>query len=115
VARAPKAEMAVRSSYRFWNGTSWTTSQSQTATILAGVPGGLSLAWNDHLGKYLAIYGFAQENAWYTTADRPEGPWAPLQKLHTGLTGANYFWLQHPELASPTDDVILVSYLHPLE
>ena len=113
IARAPKAEMTDRSAYRFWNGTSWTTDQTQTTTILAGVPGHLSMAWNEHLGKFLTIYGFGQEESFYTTADRPEGPWAPLQKFHTGLTGKNYFWLQHPTLASSNHDVILVSYLHP--
>ena len=113
IACAPKAEMTNRASYRFWNGTSWTTDQTQTATILAGVPGHLSMAWNDHLGKFLTIYGFGQEESFYTTADQPQGPWAPLQKFHTGRTGTNYFWLQHPTLASPNDDVILVSYLNP--
>ena len=113
IARAPKAEMTDRAAYRFWNGTSWTSDQTQTASILAGVPGHLSMAWNEHLGKFLTIYGFGQEASFYTTADRPEGPWAPLQKFHTGLNGKNYFWLQHPTLASANDDVILVSYVRP--
>ena len=77
IARAPKAEMTDRSSYRFWNGTSWTTDQTQTTTILAGVPGHLSMAWNEHLGKFLTIYGSVRKTSFYTTADQPEGPGPP--------------------------------------
>ncbi|HEX7135126.1 MAG TPA: DUF4185 domain-containing protein, partial [Iamia sp.] len=113
VARAPLASADVKSAYRYWNGSAWSTTQASTATVVSGF--GVNVAWNETLDKYLLITGIGT-SSFYRTADSPQGPWSAEDQFVTGLPPSgglgNYAWAQHPEHAGADDGVILVSYLH---
>lgn len=117
VARAPLAQVRDRSAYRTWDGSAWSASLATAATLFTSVPGAVSVSWNAHLGRFIAVSSFALSNrVVMRTAERPEGPWSTPQDLFTGMTpgdGVDYAGEQHPELAEDGGRVIYVSYYRP--
>ena len=118
VARAPLADVRDRSAYRTWDGADWVPTLSDAATLFKNVPGAVSVLWNEHLGRYIAVHSFALSNrVVMRTAAAPEGPWSEPLTLFTGMTptdGVNYAGEQHPELAEDGGQTIFVSYYQPL-
>ncbi len=100
VARVPEAQILDLSAYEYWNGRSWIRGKPSVARqVINGPVSEMSVQWNDHLGKFVALYtSTAQANAVVMrTAPAPEGPWSPTQTLVTSQ--------QVPGLYSP--------YIHP--
>lgn len=116
MARAPLSSVDVQSSWRFWNGTSWSTNQLQTATMLHILSSTLSVEWNDTLDKYLMVTGIWSDSD-YLVADAPQGPWSAPEQFVTSLpsdpANRNYHFIQHPEHAGTDDGVLLVHYTRP--
>jgi hypothetical protein len=118
VARAPLAKATERSAYEFWNGAEWTSDVEQTAVVFDQIPGGVSISYNAHLGKFLAIHsGMMVSDVRGRTAPRPEGPWNDatiLFAVEEGKGGWCYAAQEHPELAQDGGRNIFISYHRPL-
>lgn len=127
LARVPWASYRDRSAWEFWTGTGWGSDIAAAQPVQLGgtTPDeqkggrfGLSVAWNDYLGKYLMVHSQSWGNLQgvvLRTADRPEGPWsAPtLVDVPHSVASAefgNYTARQHPEYASDGGQHIVVTY-----
>ena len=118
-ARVPLDQIASRTAYTFWNGTTWTADVSAAATSVPGTTTGFSVAWNPYLNAYLSVYSEPLgDRILARTAPAPQGPWSSNPTvLFTGLStpkGAwDYIGVQHASLASANGQHIIVSYSHP--
>ena len=76
----------------------------------------LSVHWNEHLGKYLAVYSNQLANTIsIRTADRPEGPWSESRAVvECVVPPAGRIWsyagLAHPEFARDNGKVECFTY-----
>jgi hypothetical protein len=122
LARAPRAQVAERAAYRFWNGREWSSDVRATAGILSGIPGAVSISYNTHLRGFLAVHSAPISNDVIgRVAPRPEGPWGPPVVLFTGLPplasggfNVDYLGFEHAELAQESGRRVFVSYHRPL-
>ena len=118
VAKAPLARATERAAYTFWNGTAWTASVAETATVFDGIPGQMSAAWNPYLGRFMAVYmNVPAQKVVYRTAARPEGPWSAPADLFTPLraeTGFAYAAMEHPHLRKEGGKTLFVTYYRPM-
>ncbi len=75
VARVPHGEEADPKAWRF--GPSWTESPAGAEPIFDDAPGDLSVSWNPHLRRFVAIHSrcFSREVV-MRVSHRPEGPWS---------------------------------------
>ncbi len=82
VAKAPFDQALERGSWRFYDGSGWSSDWNDSAVIMDSAAGNvLSVHWNNYLQKYVAFYQtYYQSPLGNTismrTADRPEGPWS---------------------------------------
>lgn len=118
VARVPLAQVTDRSAYRFWDGRAWVTTAA-AVPVMEGIPGGMSVSYNPHLGQYLAVHsGILTNTVFMRVAKRPEGPWSDAVAMFTGLDPApgrvDYAGSEHPELATDGGRKLVVSYYRPL-
>jgi uncharacterized protein DUF4185 len=86
---------------------------------MLGGAAGMSVAWNDHLGRFLAIYTRPVSNdVVYAVADRPEGPWSAPGLIAQGTASpagkVNYAGYAHPEYAEEGGRVQYVTYFRNL-
>jgi hypothetical protein len=93
--RVTKANILVKSSYEYWNGTTWTSTQSAAAQIFTqdtfspavavhpvGEP---SMIYHAPSAKYISSYLDAFIGGIvFRTADAPEGPWSQKSSLLLG-------------------------------
>lgn len=118
VARVSTAQVRNRAAYQCWDGAAWVTDCGKIATLFNQVPGAVNVAWNEYLGRFVAVHSLTLSNAVVMrTAEHPEGPWSAPSELFTGeppLQDVNYAGEQHPELAREQGRIIFVSYYHPL-
>ena len=119
VARAVLGRVAESDGWRYWNGARWSQRPKRATFVLSGPLGGLSVSWNAHLGRYLAVYNVPLSNrVAMRTAQSPTGPWSAPTTLFTGLDAPagtfDYAGMEHPELAAERGRVITVTYYHPL-
>lgn len=119
VGRAPLARARERAAYVFWDGSAWVSDARRTARVLTGIPGGVSVSYNEYLGQYLAVHSLVLSSVVVMhVADRPEGPWGPAVPAFTGLPVAagsfSYAGREHPHLASQGGRTVFVTYFHPL-
>jgi hypothetical protein len=58
----------------------------------------MSVAWNDHLKKFVMLYTNTVSNVVMRTADKPEGPWSSAKTLVTSaaVPGGIYAPYIHP-------------------
>jgi len=114
VARAPIAHARERSAYLVWNGSEWSSDLKSGISLFDWVPGGASVAWHAHLGKFVAFYAEPfSDTVVARTAPRPEGPWsAPITMLHT-LAKGDYVGEEQPALQSDCGRNMVVLYYHP--
>ncbi len=117
VARVPLEEIGRRSAYRFWNGSDWVSDINQVEPVLYSIPGSVSVSYNAHLGKYLAIHSaLFSEKILMHVADKPEGQWSAPVEAFTGRASAegyNYAAREHPELARDNGQTIFITYFNP--
>ncbi len=116
VARAPLKKATQRSAYQFWNGSAWVSDIAQTAAVMYGIPGSVTVSYNAHLRTFIAIHSQAfSDKVVIRTAPAPEGPWSAATELFTGMASSsnNYAAQEHPELAKNNGQTIYVSYFNP--
>jgi hypothetical protein len=81
LARVDPAQVLDRSQWRFWNGRAF--SSTGNATLFVGAPS-VTVAWNAHLGKWLALYAEPLSNRVVgRTAPALTGPWSGAKLLFT--------------------------------
>jgi hypothetical protein len=114
IVRAVTVDAPAGTLWQTWDGATWNPDLGQAATVFHGPPGDLSVSFNPHLGKFIAVYsGIFSNDVWFRSAPHPEGPWSDAHKLFAGLapsSGNNYAAKEHPELAQGGGQSLVVSY-----
>jgi hypothetical protein len=118
VARAPMADVLDRTAWHFYAGDGkWTKDATLAAAVLPGMVADISLHWNEHLEKYVAVNGgWGRVGIYLRTADRPEGPWSKSRQIVEGLpptTGGNHGLVAHPEFSRDGGRIVYMTYNHP--
>ncbi len=115
LARVPLADALDRSRWRYYvGGGRWSDELSLARPVIEACDI-FSVAWNQALGCYLAVYSQTLDTkTMIRTAPAPEGPWsAPVLAFYTippTDDGWTYDALAHPELERDGGRVQIVSY-----
>jgi hypothetical protein len=81
LAQVAPEQVTDRSAWRFWSGESWSTSMSDKRELFSGAPT-ISVAFNDHLKQFAAIYCEPLSNhVVIRTAPALTGPWSEAKLL----------------------------------
>ncbi|AVZ39283.1 MULTISPECIES: DUF4185 domain-containing protein [unclassified Dietzia] len=93
----PAAGVLDPAAYRYWDGAEWVDDPSDAAPVLPRPASELSVMWNRHLGKYIAMYSQGYNSVVIRTADRPEGPWTgPTALVDYSMLPGVYGAFMHP-------------------
>jgi hypothetical protein len=118
LARAPLEQAHERSAWRFWSGDGWRREPDAARSILQATEGGIgSVAWNDHLGAFVAgTMGLCTPGADFVLreAPHPSGPWSEPVAVDFsafGATAFSYAGMIHPALGS--ERRIVASFYQP--
>jgi hypothetical protein len=115
LARAEFAEALTRDAWQFFAGDGkWVSDARSAITILQAAPM-LSVHWNEHLRRYLAVYSTPLINTLeICTAPRPEGPWSASRVVFKGKAPLTETWdycgMAHAELARNRGQMEYVTY-----
>ncbi len=128
LARAAPDSLSNPDTYEFWDGDGWSHDPARASALwsqvapsdpvqrLASFSGGVSIAYNRYLGKYVAVQNVGFDKIGARVADRLEGPWsAPTAWLDCSTLAAPavpvcYSPYQHPELSSPDGRTIVLTF-----
>ncbi len=117
LAKVETGRVTERAAYTFFTGAGW-SSQVADAGWVPGSAKNMSIGWNPHLHRWLAVYSKPlADQVMARTAERLEGPWTEPVTLFTGLpaTDSNdYVAVWHPELGSPDGTQLRITYNRPL-
>jgi uncharacterized protein DUF4185 len=116
VARVPHGTEADPAAWRFFDGEGWAEDPARAAPIFDDVPGELSVSWNPHLKRFLAVHArVLARDVVARGSDRPEGPWSEETLLFrvpppaTGEPGFVYAGKEQPLLREGGGAVLAVS------
>jgi hypothetical protein len=116
VGRAPFADALKRNAWRFFAGNGrWSDDWHEAVSVMKGAPM-LSVHWNRHLRRHLAVYSTPLTNTIeIRTAERPEGPWSAGRVVATGRAPIDketwdYCGMAHAELARENGRVEYITY-----
>jgi hypothetical protein len=104
LARAPFERATERATWSFYAGDGWVSDARAARAIFDGAPM-MTVAWNQALGVYVAIYSApVSSDVELRTAPAPEGPWSDARLLFHAMPPASgegwvYSGLAHDELA----------------
>jgi len=95
----------------------WQKKFEPTAVLFDGVPNELSVSYNPHLKKHLAVHVFHRENRLaIRTAPKITGPWSEPEIFHRPkTTGADDLFTagkEHPELRRDNGKILYVTYVN---
>lgn len=117
LAKVDTGRVTERAAYTFFTGAGW-SNQVADASWVPGSAKNMSIGWNPHLHRWLAVYSKPlSDQVMARTAERLEGPWSEPVTLFTGMpaTGSNdYVAVWHPELGSFDGTRLLITYNRPL-
>lgn len=113
VARVMPDQVGDLGAYRHFDGQEWVPEPERAAVILEGVPG-LSVAYSQHLNRYLAVCPeFLANHVFARTAAQPWGPFGIQHELYEGAPPSE-LWIfdvaQHSAHASADGRTLLTSY-----
>jgi hypothetical protein len=118
IVRAPVGDAATAGAWQVWDGGAWSSDRTRAQPVLHGPPGDLSVSFNGHLNRFLAVYsGMFSNDVVYRTAPRPEGPWSDAQRLFTAMAPPadnDYAAKEHPESSPDNGRTLIVGYARPL-
>lgn len=123
VGRTPRARADDRSAFEFYDGSAWVSDIAAAAIVIRNVGAAVSVSYNAHLGRYLAVNSLpGSNNVLLRVADHVEGPWPAsgvvVMPSDGGILpageGANYLALEHVELSAADGTEIVISYSRPL-
>jgi hypothetical protein len=116
VARVPHGREASPEQWRFFDGKDWSEDPARAAPIFDDAPGELSVSWNSHLKRFVAVHArVLSREVVARGSDRPEGPWSASTVLFTvpppaaGDPGFVYAAKEQPLLAGEDGRVLHVS------
>jgi hypothetical protein len=115
LGRVKFAEALTRDAWQFFAGDSiWVKDWRAAVTVLLAAPM-LSVHWNEHLRRYLAVYSTPLINTIeIRTAPRPEGPWSASRVVVKGKVPLTETWdycgMAHAELARENGRIEYLTY-----
>ncbi len=83
LARVPASSLADPTAYSYWDGTSWSAAPASAESLwpepASWLPrhDGLSVRYNEFLGKWMALYSRDLSRLRVRLADELTGPWSP--------------------------------------
>jgi len=117
LGRATFANALTRSAWQFFAGKGrWSNDWHEAVPVMKAAPM-LSVHWNRHLRRYLAVYSTPLTNTIeIRTAARPEGPWSAGRVVATGRAPIDkeawdYCGMAHAELTRSNGRVEYITYL----
>lgn len=121
VARVLREKIAAPNAYEYFDGTRWNRSVAFAAPVLDGMPSEISISWNAHLGRYLAVHSALLSGEIVAkTSPTPWGPWSgptllwhakPQYKVPAPYIPLLYAGKEHPCLAEENGRVIYLTYI----
>ena len=107
VSRVPEGSVQDLTKYEYWSkpwwnpwgSGSWVKNNPSGASAVISAPvSEMSVAYNDYLKKYVALYCNGSNNVVMRTASAPQGPWSSAQTLVTAtqIPGGLYAPFIHP-------------------
>jgi hypothetical protein len=119
LARTSLATATDRQTWRYFDGSGWTTGLQQATTVLQGGAAGTSVFWVPFLHEYMAIYmPPLTDEIVERVAPEPWGPWSAASNVAATLPPASgsvdYAGMAHPEFAQNDGRTQYVAYYHPL-
>ncbi|CAN5151905.1 DUF4185 domain-containing protein [soil metagenome] len=99
LARVPENSVANNSAYEYYTPFGWVRNMPFLAIQVVWAPGSeMSVAWNEHLKKFIMLYTNTVNNVVMRTADKPEGPWSSAKTIvnTTEVPGGIYAPFIHP-------------------
>jgi len=109
VARVELGQLFERAAWRFWTGREWSPNLADAVAVLEAATV-LSVHFNFHVNRYLALYSEATSGAIELRfAPTPEGPWSPPTRVLDG-DSARADGLIHPELRRAAGQLEYFSY-----
>jgi hypothetical protein len=98
LARVPSDAVLNMAAYEYWTGSAWSSDLEQAREIASAPVGELSVAWNDHLGRWIMTYLDEVRRA-IVLREAPElaGPWsAPVTMVSADDYPSLYGAYLHP-------------------
>ena len=114
LAKVDPSTVQDRSTWAFFSSNgNWSPQLSDATSVFTG-SSIVSVAWNDYLQRFVAVYSppFSQ-HVMIRTAPRPEGPWSAEMNAFDAKTPASgnvYDAHAHPEYDSNSGQTIYISY-----
>ncbi|TFV58373.1 DUF4185 domain-containing protein [Mycobacterium sp. PS03-16] len=99
LSRVSETAVADKSAYEYYTPFGWLRGFPFLAIQVVWAPGSeMSVAWNEHLGKFVMLYTNTVSNVVMRTADKPEGPWSSAKTVVTSAAfpGGIYAPYIHP-------------------
>ncbi|MGV0835266.1 DUF4185 domain-containing protein [Mycolicibacterium thermoresistibile] len=99
LSRVPEHSVANVSAYEYYTPFGWLRGFPFLAIQVVWAPSSeLSVAYNDHLQKFVMLYTNTASSVVMRTADKPEGPWSAAETLVTSsqVPGGIYAPYIHP-------------------
>jgi Domain of unknown function (DUF4185) len=95
----------------------WSKAFEPTASLFDSVPNEMSVSYNRHLGRYIAIHSLLRENKIVLrTAPQITGPWSDAEVVfrpeRTNDSDLIYAAKEHPELARENGRIIYVTFVN---
>jgi hypothetical protein len=113
LGRVDPANVLNRSAWTYYTGSGWSSQISQAQPVFSG-NSILSVAWNNFLDEYVAVYSQPfSNNVLLRTAPNPEGPWSGPTLAFVAMapsSGNIYDALAHSEYDQNGGQTICVSY-----
>jgi len=108
LARAPLDGAFQRTSWRFRGADGWTERVADAAALFSGSPN-MTVHWNAHLGRWLAVY--MADGVVARTAPALEGPWSRPKTLFRPREDGAIHALAHAEYQQGDGATEYVTYL----
>lgn len=99
LSRVNENAVADKSAYEYYTPFGWLKGFPFLAVQVVWAPGSeMSVAWNDHLNKFVMLYTNTVSDVVMRTADKPEGPWSSAKTVVTSaaVPGGIYAPYIHP-------------------
>lgn len=114
VAKVDPASVLNRSAWTFYAGNNNWSSQLSDAVSVIPDANILSIAWNDYLQQYVAVYSqLLSQNVMVRTSPTPQGPWSGERTAFVAMqpvSGDVYDARQHAEYDVDGGQTIFVTY-----
>jgi hypothetical protein len=109
LARAPLADVLRRPAWQFRARDGWSSDVARAAALFEGSPN-MTVHWNAHVGRWLAVY-ISWSEIVVRTAEQVDGPWSAPLTVYTAPEDGAIHALAHPEYQEDGGALEYVSYL----